>query len=300
MQVDLGTRDLSGDFREAVTGADGRYTIALPEGNARPLFFTPPPNYWLPDAAKHWQFFAVTPEQPVYRKDFELRRGATWTFRLTRGPKHEPVVPGFVSTYHLPGEFDVFVRGKTDPRGYAVVTLPDEAARLTISLQGQDEDRVLVKLNWPRGFRPGAVKEIKPGQRLDASGETDFRVTDEAGGTATISGPVELSIQEGKLILSTSLPVVDRGAFGSISGSVIDNDGRSIAGANVTIYHNYRQWGTISSSSEHRVRTDAQGRYSLPPSRGSPTRVIRRSSRSSFTRMDTRARKRHLRVQTAR
>ena len=70
VQVDLGTRDLSGDFREAVTGPDGRYTIALPEGNARPLFFTPPPGYWLPDAASHWKFFAVTPQQPVYRKDY--------------------------------------------------------------------------------------------------------------------------------------------------------------------------------------------------------------------------------------
>ncbi len=36
VQVDLGTRDLSGDFREAVTDADGRYTIPLAGGQCAP------------------------------------------------------------------------------------------------------------------------------------------------------------------------------------------------------------------------------------------------------------------------
>ena len=86
VQVDLGSKDFGGDFREAVTDAEGWYTIPLPEGNARPLFFSPPPGYWLPEPARHCQFFAVTPQQPVYRKDYEVRRGTAWTFRLTRGP----------------------------------------------------------------------------------------------------------------------------------------------------------------------------------------------------------------------
>jgi hypothetical protein len=47
VQVDLGTKDLMGDFREAVTDAGGLYTVPLPEGNARalPSFFHLPPGY---------------------------------------------------------------------------------------------------------------------------------------------------------------------------------------------------------------------------------------------------------------
>ena len=70
VQVELGSRDLSGDFVEAVTDKDGRYLISLPEGNARPLFFTPPRGYWLPEPSKHWRFFAVTPREPVHREDY--------------------------------------------------------------------------------------------------------------------------------------------------------------------------------------------------------------------------------------
>ena len=162
VQVDLGTKDLSGDFREAVTDANGRYTIPLPEGNARPLFFYPPPGYWLPDPGKHWKFFAVTPQQPVYRKDYLVRRGTAWMFRLTRGPKKEPVVQGFASSYHLPGDSSISVNAKTDSEGDATLTFPDEAGKVTISLSARDRDEgnVLVKLEWSHGIRPGRGKGV--------------------------------------------------------------------------------------------------------------------------------------------
>ncbi len=180
VQVDLGTKDLRGDFREAVTDAEGRYTIPLPEGNARPLFFYPPPGYWLPDPGKNWKFFAVTPQQPVYRKDYLVRRGTAWTFRLTRGPKKEPVVRGVASSYHLPGDSSISISARTDPKGDATLTLPDEAGKVTISLSTQDRDEgnVLVKLamesrhpaslerEFPRG-RPGASHPAHRRSRRD-------------------------------------------------------------------------------------------------------------------------------------
>jgi RNA polymerase sigma factor (sigma-70 family) len=262
VQVDLGTRDMSGDFREAVTDANGRYSIPLPQGNARPLFFYPPPGYWLPDPAKNSRFFAVTPEDPVYRKDYEVRRGTAWTFRLTRVPKREPVGAGFASSYHLPGDASLFVSEKTDPNGEATVTLPDEAVKVTISLSSKDreEGMVLVKLDKSHGFRPGAVEAVK---RIDEHGEPHFRITDEARGIARVSGPVEPSVERGRLVLTASLPEADPRSFGRITGSVIDRDGRPIAGATVTLYYQYRQWGAISSREEHKVRTDVQGRFVL-------------------------------------
>jgi hypothetical protein len=43
----LGSTDLRNDIREAVTDADGRYTITLPEGNAQAFFVALPPGFYL-------------------------------------------------------------------------------------------------------------------------------------------------------------------------------------------------------------------------------------------------------------
>ena len=108
----------------------------------------------------------MTPQQPVYRKDYEVRRGSVWMFRITRGPKQEPVVQGFAHSYHLPGDSSITFNAKTDPEGYAIVTLPDEAVKVTISLSSKDmDDGRLVKLDKGHGFRTGALKGV--------SGSTD-------------------------------------------------------------------------------------------------------------------------------
>ena len=264
MHVNLGTKDLRSDSREAVTDANGRYSIPLPEGNARPLFFDPPPGYWLPDPGKHWKSFAVTPQQPVYRKDYEVRRGSVWMLRITRGPKQEPVVQGFAHAYHQPGDSSITFNARTDAEGYASVTLPDEAVKVTISLSSKDmDDGRLVKLDKGHGFRTGALKGVK---RIDGPGEPRFRITDEAGGTATVEGPVECEppVRTSSTLVTTSLPEVDPGRSERITGTVIDQDGRPIAGATVTIYYQYRQGGAISGRDEHmRSGTDAQGRFVL-------------------------------------
>ena len=84
------------DSREAVTDADGRYSIALPAGNANAFLSILPPGYWLPDATKLRQSIAVTPGHPIHRIDYTVRRGTVWTFRLTRGPKQEPLRGGTI------------------------------------------------------------------------------------------------------------------------------------------------------------------------------------------------------------
>ena len=271
VRVDLGTRDLRGDFREAVTDADGRYSIPLPEGNARPLFFDPPPGYWLPDPGKHWKFFAVTPQQPVYRKDYLLRRGTAWTFRLTRGPKKEPVVHGFASTYQVPGDSIISVNARTDSRGEATLTLPDEAGKVGIILSAWDEGRVLLRMEWGHGIRPPWK-----GCSLEAGPERRIQLIDAAGGTVTIRGPVDVSTVEHPTLVTASLPEVDPGSYGRITGTVIDQEGRPIAGATVTIYFQHRQGGAISARDEHTVRSDAQGRFVL--------RSIPRTSREDDSR----------------
>ena len=284
VRVDLGTRDLRGDFREAVTDADGRYSIPLPEGNARPLFFDPPPGYWLPDPGKHWKFFAVTPQQPVYRKDYLLRRGTAWTFRLTRGPKKEPVVHGFASTYQVPGDSIISVNARTDSRGEATLTLPDEAGKVGIILSAWDEGRVLLRMEWGHGIRPPWK-----GCSLEAGPERRIQLIDAAGGTVTIRGPVNVSTVDHPTLVTASLPEVDPGSYGRITGTVIDQEGRPIAGATVTIYFQHRQGGAIWRGMSIQSGPMPRAASSSARSRGRLVRMILASSRSWCTRTVMRA-----------
>ena len=147
---------------------------------------------------------------------------------------------------------------------------------LSLSPKVRTETRLLVKLNWDGGFRPDAVKTLK--HREDPRQPAHFQLTDEAGRSATLSGPIDAAITAGHLVVSASFPEADSKATGILTGTVVDRDGRPIADANVTIYFAYRDWGAISRQDEHRTRTDAQGRYvlrSIPrqSSEGNPTKL---------------------------
>ncbi len=263
VKVDLGTKDMRGEFREAVTDAQGRYSIALPRGNARPLFFDPPPGYWLPEPARHWKHFALTPEQPVHVEDYELRRGTPWTIRIVRGPKHEPVTAGFVVAYHVLGDASVSIQERTDARGFATVTLPDQEAKLTLAVMSgaMDDGRRLVKIEQGLHFRPDVVKSI---QSIEGGAEPRFRVTDEEGNAAVVAGADAVVRQSGKLVVEAALPDLDPGAFGQIAGKVLDRNDRPIVGATVTLYYqNPDGSGQISSREDHTVRTDERGDFIL-------------------------------------
>jgi len=271
LQVDLGTFDLKGDMREAVTDADGHYTIPLPEGNARPWILIPPPGYWLPDATKRMEFFAVTPQQSVYRKDYLVRRGSVWKFLLTSGPRRQPVQSGSVRARPS--------LDRTDEKGLASVTLPHDAGETTVYLGTKNQSGTLepVAINWDAGFRPDAVKDVK---RLQTPGQpTRFQLTDAAGRSATLSGPIEPAVTSGllagELVISASFPEATPDSTGTLTGTVLDQDGSPIADANVTINFFF---GGLSDQDDHRVRTDAQGRFvlRLVPRRssdGNPTKL---------------------------
>jgi thiol-disulfide isomerase/thioredoxin/protocatechuate 3,4-dioxygenase beta subunit len=263
VEIELGMNDFTYEFREALTDADGRYAIALPEGNARAWILHPPPGYWLPDSNKNWEFFAVTPQQPVYHKDYVVRRGTVWRLRLTSGSKREPVPSGFVSSYAQSGDSDLLVRERTDENGFASVTLPRETGRLTLSLSadGENDAMQLVIVQWDTGFRPDAVTDVK---RLDDSGKPGrSQLTDESGRSATVTGPVEVSRTAGRLLIAAALPQRGSQPTGTLTGTVVDLEGRPVADAAIRVFFTYRQWGAMSGRSEHAVRTDAAGRYVL-------------------------------------
>ncbi len=258
VQALLGGKDLQDHAREAVTDADGRYSISLPEGNANAFLLNLPPGYWQPDPMKVRQSFAVTPGNPICRNDYSVRPGTVWAFRLSRGPKQEPVRAGTVvaAAYGT--------RPQTDDKGLARVTLPTEAGNTTMWLLAnhKNEPMLTLTVRWDPAFRPDAVKNVK---RLEDPGKpARFELTDDAGKSATISGPVDPVVTAGRLVISGSLPDGAARATGTLKGTVLDQDGRPVNDANVTIFFSFRQGGTISDRDEHHVRTDAQGRYAIP------------------------------------
>ena len=85
-----------GCHRESVTDADGRYSIAIREGNSFAWGVTPPPGFYAVQSNRPFESFAITPARPVYRKDYAVRRGTIWDFRLTQGPAHPPLKSGAV------------------------------------------------------------------------------------------------------------------------------------------------------------------------------------------------------------
>jgi RNA polymerase sigma factor (sigma-70 family) len=276
VQAMFGSTDARTDLREAITDADGRYTVALPEGNAQAFFVTLPAGYYLAQPKMPgglFESFAVTPHQPVFRKDYVVRRGTVWKFRLTRGANQEPVRSAAVWQ-------SGFNRPETDDKGFADLTLPSEAGNTALVLWAnrKNEPMLNVTVRWDQEFRPDAVKDVK---RTEVRGRPpQFQLTDDAGRTATIAGPVNPVATTGRLVCSVSLPDTTNRATGTLTGTVLDLDGRPVEDANVTIFYQFREGrGTLSDRTEHRVRTDAQGRYALPSiprqsHEGDPTKLV--------------------------
>ncbi len=262
VRADIGIKDLHVESRETITDVDGRFSIPLPEGNAR-LFLNAPRGYWLPEPAKHFDCLAVSREHPVQRKDFRVRRGSLWRFRFTHGPDHAAVQSGSIMQ-------TAWDRIETDASGFAEVTLPSEAGEASLLLWGSTKlvnfRKQSVTVRWDTNFRPAAVKSIT---RHDQPGQApSFRLTDEGGRSAVVTGAVEPTTTAGRLVINASLAEADvrdnPGSTGTLTGTVNDQQGRPVADAHVTIFYQFRQWGSMSDRDEHWVRTDVNGKYTIP------------------------------------
>ena len=248
------------EFRTAQSDGDGNYAVNLPLGTARVWWLQPPPGYWTSSSIAP-RTFSVSPARRVQRHDYTVRRGTVWTFRLTRGEARAPIVGGTVSHNLLPGEAPSFIRMTADEAGYARVTFPVEAGRATILVEPGDlpGSAELVPLAWEAGFRPDALKGVD--RAAGAGPIARYRLTDSAGRTATISGPVEPLVIDGGVVLHIALAEPDTRAFGKISGSVADGEGNPVASATVALV--IRE-GQTTAVDRHPAYTDERGQFVFP------------------------------------
>jgi hypothetical protein len=146
------------ELRNVTSGDDGQFAVDLPPGLARAWTFFPPVGFWSPGNANSQETFVLTAEHPSHVKDYLVRRGVIWTFRVVRGVKHEPVRAASLGASN---QKELFI-AESDQAGRARLTLPPDGQKLTIgaspypaSLQGTP-----VVIEWDTEFSPDAVKSM--------------------------------------------------------------------------------------------------------------------------------------------
>jgi RNA polymerase sigma factor (sigma-70 family) len=276
----------SGQSRDVSSGSDGRFAVDLPPGQARSWTLLPPAGYWAPNNSNSIETFVLAPDHPIHQKDYVVRRGVIWTFRLTRGAARKPVRGGSIGGSR-PNEFFM---AEADEAGLARLTLPPDGGKLTVYAAPD-----LASLNAV----PIAI-ERDPQFRPDAVGKMDHRqgrvlLTDVAGKEATITGlnRFEPTIASGKLVVRVDLPEPDFRSQASLSGRVLNDRGRPIAGAKVALGFGEPSRGSaMSGESAHTVTTDARGDYTIRsiPRRdpdGNPRKVFVVATKDGYAGVDT-------------
>jgi thiol-disulfide isomerase/thioredoxin len=245
-----------GQNRPVTSGADGRFDVDLPPGQARSWTVVPPAGYWMPNNVEATETFVLAPDHPVHRKDYLVRRGVAWPFRLTRGAARRPVRGGCVAGSTQKEYFLV----EADETGLARLTLPPDGGRFTVYAMPHSASRDVVTITIERDaqFRPDAVAQMD---------QRDGRVhlTDVAGKKATLTGleRFDPSIAGGTLVVRVDLPEPDFRSQASVSGRVLDEQDRPIAGAKVALGFGDAGGSAMSGDPAHAATTDARGEYAI-------------------------------------
>jgi RNA polymerase sigma factor (sigma-70 family) len=278
--------------RTARSGADGRFTLALPPGSASAWTLTAPVGYWMPADSPMLEEFAVSRDQPIHRKDYQLRRGVVWDFRITRA-RGAKFLPGLV---WASGEGHSFW-SVVDDAGRVCLTLPTEKGMVRASVKESfmAADWVPMTLEWTSGFHPEAVASVS---NLGGS-PTRYLLNDLSGKTATLSGTdkgrAEPRIDGGKLVVEVTLPEPDGKALGELTGKVVDTLGQPLAGASVSLGWVGEDGGGMMSVEEaHHALTDAHGDFRLrsiqtADSRGKPPTIWLSVAKEGLAGVDTKS-----------
>jgi RNA polymerase sigma factor (sigma-70 family) len=263
------------------TGADGGYRVEVPAGYATIGLVELPPGYvrekwvrWPPDVI-------LSRESPVSRKNYWVRRGTTWDFRVGGAPAGAGVY------LTKPEEVDYF-SARSDASGKAILTVPPDARKLTGHVMGDGEvaSSILLELECETGFRPDAVRSIERAPERPGR----FHLTDEGGKSAMLGAvsqaeqdrslglrrpgasaaiigadAIKPVIERGKLVIGVELPRSNAEQHSELTGLVLDPRGRPVPGARVglVLIHDGGGEGRLSSDRRNWSTTDPRGRYHM-------------------------------------
>jgi hypothetical protein len=240
--------------------------LDLPPGHSQDPSIVPPPGYWDPQSRSPYSSpFALSAESPTARRDFTVRSGSGWEFRLaSRGVLTgkavvETEVKGeAVGTMHSYAE--------TDPDGRAVLGLPDRKgeARLTASAISVHARAVHGLLRWDDQFNPSTVVTVS---RLDGVVAVRYWATDLDGRSALVeSAPgdhLKPRIEGNRLVIHVDLSEKAKETLPEVAGTVVDDFGKPIAGARVEAVYVVGSTSSMGDSDDCAATTDESGRFRL-------------------------------------
>ncbi len=180
VNTDFG-KDYPGTRTIAKTGAGGNFTLNSGPGSFKWGWLIPPPGYWASNENFPEKVFDLTGVIPVVPKEFVVRSGVVWNFRLS-----QPV--GSFSWMAQQGG-KLFFANPVDENGLIRLTLPTEAGEVSMYLTGEKfATSPVANIRWESGFRTEAVKGPEG-------------LIDVVGKKAKIGGQLSPSIEGNKLVL---------------------------------------------------------------------------------------------------
>ena len=276
LQISVGFVMGAGSQSEKIveTGADGRFTVDLPEGNTRVWLSDPPPGYLILSMREAMEDLDVRADQPAIHREYRVRKGTIWNFQFTRGSNQRPF-PGLVTVIPTLANRALPSRAQADDHGQARLTLLSEGGKVTLAVRESDARLVTeiqtgfleLSLEWEPDFRPDGLQAISPLEGKDRG----FRMIDSDAKSAVLkaSEPISAVNDNGKLVIRVSVPYRDAKDFAALTGQIIDEDGQPIARARVGFVP--PGIGEMPSELSHGATTDPGGRYRL---RDIPRRAI--------------------------